>query len=307
MEELLAGINNVDWHALEDCTGPADAVPSCFRNLLAGDSKEQRAAVDDLVKRTYGNGSLYSCAPPVYRFLIRLLADPASHDQQQRILDELLEVALLPRHTELKDFERPLHAAILEEIENSTTAFLPFLENGHPKMQTLAANLLTYNPTTSTIWGPAIMGVMQQAKDPFIRAELMVQAAKGVPAKPEAPRGKHSFRPNTETLRKTQLAEAWEEFLEAELKATEHPFVKFVAACLLVQARKTSARPKELAFLKTVSIDSMADMQDDKESWLAEDLLTNACLAAGRAKGFPVFISVLPQRPWPGPRSRQRK
>lgn len=73
---LLAGLDQVDWHAVSHAYGPADDIPRLLRLLLSEDPDVYETAWDELINDVWHQGTLYPATAAVAPFLIQLLSDP---------------------------------------------------------------------------------------------------------------------------------------------------------------------------------------------------------------------------------------
>ncbi|MDL4821837.1 HEAT repeat domain-containing protein [Actinomadura opuntiae] len=88
MDDLLAGLDGIDWSGLRHAYGSADDVPALLRTLRAPDQEERRDALHALYASIYHQGNRYPASGPAVPFLLALAADPATPDR-----DDLLYLA----------------------------------------------------------------------------------------------------------------------------------------------------------------------------------------------------------------------
>ncbi|MWA03892.1 HEAT repeat domain-containing protein [Actinomadura sp. LD22] len=88
MDELLAGLDDIDWAGLGHAYGSADDVPDLLRTLRAPGEEDRRHALHMLHASIYHQGSRYQASGPAVPFLLTLAADPATPDR-----DDLLYLA----------------------------------------------------------------------------------------------------------------------------------------------------------------------------------------------------------------------
>lgn len=78
---LLAGLEEVEWHAVTHAYGPADDVPRLLRLLLSNDPQVRQDGWEDLLNRIWHQGTIYAATAVVVPFMIRLAADEAYPDR----------------------------------------------------------------------------------------------------------------------------------------------------------------------------------------------------------------------------------
>ncbi|KAB2366227.1 HEAT repeat domain-containing protein [Actinomadura montaniterrae] len=88
MDELLAGLDDVDWAGLGHAYGSADDVPDLLRTLQAPGQEDRQDALHMLYASIYHQGSRYPASGAAVPFLLALAADPATPDR-----DDLLYLA----------------------------------------------------------------------------------------------------------------------------------------------------------------------------------------------------------------------
>jgi hypothetical protein len=72
-EDLLAGLDDVDWHSLHHASGPADDVPRLLRLLLSDDEAVRDDAWETLYSNVWHQGTVYEASAYVVPFLLRML------------------------------------------------------------------------------------------------------------------------------------------------------------------------------------------------------------------------------------------
>ncbi|MEU6754046.1 HEAT repeat domain-containing protein [Spirillospora sp. NPDC046719] len=81
MDELLAGLDDVDWAGLRHAYGYADDVPALLRTLRTPDQEERQNALHTLYASIYHQGSRYPASGPAVPFLLALAAEPTTPDR----------------------------------------------------------------------------------------------------------------------------------------------------------------------------------------------------------------------------------
>jgi tetratricopeptide (TPR) repeat protein len=82
---LLAGLERIDWHALQHAYGAADDVPIHLKLLLSDDKAVEESAWEFLYNTVLHQGSLYPATTPVVEFLIRMLERGEPPDRREII------------------------------------------------------------------------------------------------------------------------------------------------------------------------------------------------------------------------------
>jgi hypothetical protein len=77
---VLDGLERVDWAALDAAYGRADGVPSLLRDLLAAKDDIRTAAVEELYRTVWHQGTVYECTPRVVPFLAAVVANTGGDD-----------------------------------------------------------------------------------------------------------------------------------------------------------------------------------------------------------------------------------
>ncbi|CAM5306324.1 hypothetical protein SAVIM338S_00529 [Streptomyces avidinii] len=106
----LAGLDSVDWPALEHAYGTAEDVPGMLRDLYRP-AKAARAADDLLTHVHHQGGEVYSSAPPALPHLIAAAADPAVAEDVRWELLHLVEALAGAANTAEPRFVTPAWAA----------------------------------------------------------------------------------------------------------------------------------------------------------------------------------------------------
>ena len=78
---MLAGLNAIDWSALQDAYGSAVEVPNRLRALLSDDDALRSEALNELFGSVWHQGTIYSVSAHVIPFLVELLDAPQVKDK----------------------------------------------------------------------------------------------------------------------------------------------------------------------------------------------------------------------------------
>jgi len=81
-EDVLRGLDAVDWGSLSHAFGPADNVPGLLRGLISEDADVRWAAYDELTNTVWHQGTVYSVSAHVVPFLIAMLHSPDTPDKR---------------------------------------------------------------------------------------------------------------------------------------------------------------------------------------------------------------------------------
>ncbi|MEU1279125.1 PBS lyase [Streptomyces sp. NPDC005805] len=78
---MFAGIDEVDWAALEHAYGPAGGVPELLRGLASADPAVRENALDGLYGTVHCQGEVYDSTLACIPYLMELVADPLVDDR----------------------------------------------------------------------------------------------------------------------------------------------------------------------------------------------------------------------------------
>jgi hypothetical protein len=81
-EDVLQGLDAVEWESLSHAFGPADDVPDLLRKLISADADERWEAYDELTNSVWHQGTVYSVSPHVVPFLITMLRSSQTPDKR---------------------------------------------------------------------------------------------------------------------------------------------------------------------------------------------------------------------------------
>lgn len=81
----LAGLDAVDWSALEHAYGAADDVPGQLRALCGADAGERAKALHELYGNIFHQGSRYEASAAAVPFLARMAADASLPDRHEAL------------------------------------------------------------------------------------------------------------------------------------------------------------------------------------------------------------------------------
>lgn len=89
---MFAGLDDIDWAAMEHAYGPAIEIPDLLRGLLSEDAASREAALDGMYGSVHHQGDVYECTAACVPFLLEAVADPLTPDRGA-ILELLASIA----------------------------------------------------------------------------------------------------------------------------------------------------------------------------------------------------------------------
>jgi hypothetical protein len=92
-DNVLAGLEEIDWAGLRHAYGPAGDVPGLLRALVSGSPAERRHAVHELYGNIFHQGSRYEATAFAVPFLARLALDRRA-PQRDAIVHLLVALAI---------------------------------------------------------------------------------------------------------------------------------------------------------------------------------------------------------------------
>jgi tetratricopeptide (TPR) repeat protein len=190
-QDLLAGVDEVDWHALHHAYGPADDVPNLLRLLLSDDKEVRDDAWQELYSNLWHQGDVYEATGYAVPFFLRLLQAEATPGKGE-VLAFLQAVAtgvpyLSERHTWMekvlaeqgRDFRAEIelaqryaqraHAAVAEGLET----YLALLHGPGFVVREAAFVLLCTFPEHGTRVLPALLSCVELEPEPGPKARLI--------------------------------------------------------------------------------------------------------------------------------------
>jgi len=81
-EDVLGGLDAVDWGSLAHAFGTASAVPELLSKLISEDADTRWEAYDELTNTVWHQGTVYSASLHVVPFLIAMLRSPDTPDKR---------------------------------------------------------------------------------------------------------------------------------------------------------------------------------------------------------------------------------
>jgi hypothetical protein len=74
--DVFAGLDKIDWHAMEHAYGPADEVPELVRGLISADPEVREEALDGMEGAVHHQGDVYDCTLASIPFLLEAAVHP---------------------------------------------------------------------------------------------------------------------------------------------------------------------------------------------------------------------------------------
>ncbi len=81
-EDMLRGLDAVDWGSLSHAFGPAENVPELLGKLISEDADTRWEAYDELTNTVWHQGTVYSVSAHVVPFLTAMLRSPDTPDKR---------------------------------------------------------------------------------------------------------------------------------------------------------------------------------------------------------------------------------
>ncbi|WP_435157883.1 hypothetical protein [Amycolatopsis sacchari] len=76
LNEVFAGLAEINWAAMKHAYGPASDVPGLLRKLVTDDPREREIAIDGMYGAVHHQGDVYDCTVAAIPFLLRIAAGP---------------------------------------------------------------------------------------------------------------------------------------------------------------------------------------------------------------------------------------
>ncbi len=126
--DVLAGVHDIPWAALDHCFGASDDIPDLLRQTAAGSAE----SLEELGGYMVHQGTLYEATPYLVRFLARIAASGVA---TAGILDLLGIAASCDNADQDPDVRGKTRAALAGEI----TALIPLLADRSDEVRDAAA------------------------------------------------------------------------------------------------------------------------------------------------------------------------
>jgi hypothetical protein len=203
MQDILEGLDSIDWPNLSHAYGEASDVPVMVKALLSDDVDERYDAFFQLLGNIWHQGTVHEASAYVVPFLIKMLSSPITPDRARIALilasladgQSYLEVhALQDEESQLtwrkilsdegKDFNRQLERerswvrATREAIEPNLVLLYEFLDHEEPELRLAVATALANFPELAS----ESIGILENAVDSesegYVREEMLSSIAK---------------------------------------------------------------------------------------------------------------------------------
>jgi hypothetical protein len=250
-QDLLSGLEALDWHSLQHGYGPADDVPNLLRMLLAGDQEVRQDAYQDLCNKLCHQGDIYQATGYAVPFLLRMV-------QAQDVPDKAGLLALLhgiatglpyltKGHTWMeaalpekgrsfqtevelaRGYAQHAHDAVAEGMD----IYLDLLNNWNPDTREWAFALLCVLPGRTGRTVPILLSHLRKEPEPDLKARLIEHIGFGLGG-----------------LLPEEREEPVDELLEGLVRSGETALVRFAAAAALAHLLGAGTPPIAVDVLK---------------------------------------------------------
>jgi tetratricopeptide (TPR) repeat protein len=294
-EELLDGLEDIDWHALQHAYGPADDVPQLLRLLLAGEQEVRDSAWQELYSNIWHQGDVYQATSYAVPFLIRMVESEAAPDKHV-ILDSLRAIAagmpwLSKNHTWMetvlvqqgRDFQAETEQArryavrAHEAVGAGLDTYLSCLHHPASDVREAASALLCAFPEQAARVLPALFARVQSEPETDVKARLVQSLGSYLTqALPANERG-HSIG-----------------LLEKLVWSRERRPVRFTAALALARVAGDEAAPEAIRMLEQAA-SRPAGLHSGREDF-ADIVIEDVCAALSHLsveRRIPVLTRML--------------
>lgn len=184
------GLEDINWDGLNHAYGAAGDVPRLVRLVASPDPQKRRRAYNSLWSGPYHQGSVYSCDPPLAKWLIKLLQYEMVPGKDG-LVHYLTHLAVSwPQSYEIERFceskrldskydERDDIKNTFEAVKSGFDVFLNLLQTSTQiSLRVCCARILTFFPSQSGRSAPVMLDLLhndqQVAKSSILRAALLV-------------------------------------------------------------------------------------------------------------------------------------
>jgi len=235
-EDLLAGLEALDWHSLQHCYGPADDVPDLLRLLLAEDEDVRQDAYQELANLLCHQGDVYQATGYAVPFLLRML-QAEDRPGKADLLAFLQSIATGPpylteRHTwmeavlaeEGRSFQAEIERArgysrlAHDAVDEGLDIYLDLLDDQDPDTREWAFALLCVLPERAGRTVPLLLARLRKEPEPDLKARLIEHLGLGLAGL---------------LLLPGEREEPVAELLEGLVRSGERGMVRFAAAAAL--------------------------------------------------------------------------
>jgi hypothetical protein len=197
-QDLLAGLEALDWHSLQHCYGPADDVPNLLRLLQAEDEGVRQDAYQELSNLLCHQGDVYQATSTAVPFMLRLIraegvpdkadllallqaiaAGPPCLTEHDTCMENVLAEEGRSFETEVEQargYAQRAHDAVAEGLDT----YQDLLDDPDPEVREWAFALLCILPEHSARAIPILLARLQSELDTDLKARLVEHLACGL-------------------------------------------------------------------------------------------------------------------------------
>jgi len=301
-KELLAGLEDIDWHGLQHAYGPANDVPDLLRLLLSDDETVRDDAWQELYGNLWHQGDVYQATSYAVPFIIQLLNSEAAPDKLG-LLAFLQAIAtgnpwLSERHIWMepvlarqgRDFQAEIEQAGLyarqarEAVGKGLSTYLACLHHPDPDVREIASALLCAFPEQAAHILPAFVAQVESEPEASVKARLLrnlgIYLAKALT---------------------TDERTSYVEWLERLVRSQESRIVRFAAAIALAQVAgdETAAEAIEILEQVVATPDGLYPASKGEEgqaNYLEDTVIEGVCAALaciGAERRIPILTHML--------------
>lgn len=135
LEEILHGINEIDWSRLHHAYGEASDVPGMLRRLASDDEDVRAEALYELCGTIWHQGTVYEASPHAVPFLLEMLRSPEVSGKEEiaLLVAELADGTASLEYFAAKDDE--LSLSFREYLSKEGRDFTQELDDGRRYVQ----------------------------------------------------------------------------------------------------------------------------------------------------------------------------
>ncbi|MGV9295475.1 hypothetical protein [Amycolatopsis sp. NPDC003676] len=124
--EVFAGLDEIDWAAMEHAYGPAGDVPGLLRGLASADPAVREVALDGMYGAVHHQGDVYECTVAAVPFLVRVAACPGLPGRAA-VLRLLASIGGAEQPSPPVDRDRMRYGQAASAVGGAAGALLPLL------------------------------------------------------------------------------------------------------------------------------------------------------------------------------------
>jgi hypothetical protein len=136
-DALFAGLDDIDWHAMQHAYGPADEVPDLLRGLISDDPAVRESALDGMYGAVHHQGDVYDCTIASIPFLLEAVAHPGLPGRGA-IVELLASIAGEDGEDEVLDGEEDLYRRASVAVAAAYPLLVDLLDDPDPLVRRAA-------------------------------------------------------------------------------------------------------------------------------------------------------------------------